>query len=204
MPEGSTRPHPTYTTPHYHNPRQIASHCTHCPFRRLFDLNKYNWSQLSNERYQGIGNSPAHPNHYNGLVDLVKKATRHNIPRGCQKEYIPGLSNESSDLLKKLYDEEYHKVPFAECTIKPGDTLLDKIFDERRKILRDIMENTNLTMNRKKAWAIWGIPCLRRVVTNVTADQIANLLLPQLFPLLCGVHVYYETPPSRPVLRVLL
>ena len=40
---------------------------------------------------------------YNDFVDLVKKAARHNIPRGCEKEYIPGLSDESSDLLK-LYD----------------------------------------------------------------------------------------------------
>ena len=30
------------------------------------------------------------------------------------------------------------------------------------------------------------------------------LLLLHLFPLLCGVGVSYETPPSRPVLRVLL
>ena len=30
------------------------------------------------------------------------------------------------------------------------------------------------------------------------------LLLLHLFPLLCGVDVSYETPPSRPVLRVLL
>ena len=34
-----------------------------------------------------------------------------------------------------------------------GDTLLDEISDERRKILRDIVENTNLTMNSQKAYA---------------------------------------------------
>ena len=33
-----------------------------------------------------------------------------------------------------------------------GDTLLDDISDERRKILRDMVENTNLTMNSKKAY----------------------------------------------------
>ena len=82
-------------------------------------------------------------------MDLVKKAPRHNIPRGCQKEYIPGLSDESSDLLK-LYDEEYNKDPFSESTIKLGDTLLDEISDERRNIWRDMVENTNITMNSKK------------------------------------------------------
>ena len=65
------------------------------------------------------------------------------------KEYIPGLSDESSDLLK-LYDEEYNKDPFSESTIQLGDTLLDEISDERRNIWRHMLENTNLTMNSKK------------------------------------------------------
>ena len=59
----------------------------------------------------------------------MKKAARHNIPRGCQKEYIPGLSDESTDVLN-FYDEEYNKDPFSEFTIQLGDTLLDEISDE--------------------------------------------------------------------------
>ena len=106
---------------------------THCPFRRRFNLKKANWSKFTNEIDQAIANIPAHPNHYNDFVDLVKKAARHNIPRGCQKEYIPGLSDGSSDILK-LYDEEYNKDPFSESTIQLGDTLRDEISDERRKI----------------------------------------------------------------------
>ena len=166
---------------------------THCPFRRRFNLKKANWSKFTNEIDQAIANIPAHPNHYNDFVDLVKKAARHNIPRGCQ-EYIPGLSDESSDLLK-LYDVEYNKDPFSESTIQLGDTLLDEISDERRKIWRDMVENTNLTMNSKKAWAT-----IRRlgadnvsppVVTTVTADQIANQLLSN------GRRVEHRRPPSE-------
>ena len=89
----------------------------------------------------------------------MKKAARYNIPRGCQKEYIPGLSDESSDILE-LYDVEYNKDPFYESTIQLEDTLLDEISDERRNILRDIVENTNLTMNSKKSMgnhpSSWG------------------------------------------------
>ena len=121
---------------------------THFPFRRRFTLKKDNWSNFT----KAIANIPAHPNHYNDFVDLVKTAARHNIPRGCQKEYIPGLSDESSDLLK-LYDEEYNKDPFSESTIQLGDTSLDELSGERRKIWRDKVENTNLIMNSKKAWA---------------------------------------------------
>ena len=79
---------------------------------------------------------------------------------GCQKEYIPGLSDEYLDLLK-LYDADYNKDPFSESTIQLGDTLLDDIYDERRRqIWRDMVENTNLTMNSKKSMdnhpSTWG------------------------------------------------
>ena len=92
-----------YWTPsHVHNTvlSQSPVTATHCPFRRPFNLKKANWSKFTNEIDQAIANIPAHPNHYNDFVDLVKKAARHNITRGCQKKYIPGLSDESSDLLK--------------------------------------------------------------------------------------------------------
>ena len=116
MPQRSTVPHPTYTTPPYHNHHQIASHCHALTFRRRFNLKKANWSKITNEIDQAIANIPAHPSHYNDFVDIMKKAARHNIHRGCQKEYIPDLSDESSEL-PKLYDEEYNKDPFSEFII---------------------------------------------------------------------------------------
>ena len=58
----------------------------------------------------------------------MEKAARHNIPRECQKECIPGLSDESSDLLK-LYDEQYHKYPLSEST--------SATWDETPEIKRD-------------------------------------------------------------------
>ena len=129
-----------YPIPHtQHRPITIAIRslvtATHCPYGRRVNLIE-----------QAIANIHALPNHYNDFVDLVKKAARHNMPKGCQKAYVPGLLDESLDLLK-LYDEEYRKYPFSESTIQLGDTLLDEISDERRKIWRDMVENTNLTMN---------------------------------------------------------
>ena len=167
---------------------------THCPFRRRFNLKKANGSTFTNEIDQAIANIPAHPNHYNDYVDMVKKAARHNIPRGCQKEYIPGLSDESSDLLK-LYDEEYNKDAFSESTIQLRDALLDEISDERRKIGKDMVENSNLTMNSKQAWAT-----IRRlgadnvsppVVTTVIADQIADQILSN------GRRAVHRKPPGE-------
>ena len=94
---------------------------THCPFRIRFYLKKDKWSMFSDEIDQAIANIPTHPNHYNEFVVLEKKAARHNIPRGCQKEYNPGLSDKSSDLLK-LYDEEYHKDPFSLSLLSSSET----------------------------------------------------------------------------------
>ena len=66
---------------------------------------------------------------------------------------------------------------------------------KRRKIWRDMVENTNHTMNSKKAWAT-----IRRlgadnvsppVVTTVTDDQIANQLLSN------GRRVEHRRPPGE-------
>ena len=125
---------------------------------------------------------------------MLRQDASLNVTAICQKEYIPGLSDESSDILK-LYDEEYNKDPFSESTIQLGDTLLDAISGERRTIWRDMVQNTNLTMNSKKAWAT-----IRRlgadnvsppVVTTVTADQIANQLLSN------GRRVEHRRPPGE-------
>ena len=121
----------------------------HCRFIRRFNLKKVNWSTFCNDIDKIIATIPAPSDHYNDFVDLVKKTAP--MPRECKKEYIPGLSDESSDLpVLKLHDEEYYDEPFSEYTIQLGDTQLHDIFDERRKTWREILENPNLTKNSKK------------------------------------------------------
>ena len=104
------------------------------------------------------------------------------------------MSDESSDLLK-LYDEEYNKAPFSESTIQLGGTLLDEIPGERRKIWRDMVENTNRTMNSKKALAtirpLEADNVSPPVDTTVTADQIDNQLLSN------GRRVKHRRPPGE-------
>ena len=84
----------------------IRSLATATHWRRRFNLKKANWSKFSNEidQFKPLQISQ-HTQITTMTVELAKKAARHNIPRGCQKEYIPAPSDESSDLLK-LYDEE--------------------------------------------------------------------------------------------------
>ena len=98
---------PISRTQHRHITITIRSPvtATHCPFRRHFNLKKANWSKFTNAIDQAIANIPANPNQYYYFGDMVRQAARHNIHRGCQKEYIPGLLDEASALLK-LYDEE--------------------------------------------------------------------------------------------------
>lgn len=59
---------------------------------------------------------------YNNFIDLVKLASRKQIPRGCCKHYIPGLTLKLVDSLHR-YSELYETNPFEENTIKTGGVL---------------------------------------------------------------------------------
>ena len=58
-----------------------------------------------------------------------------------------------------------------------GYTLLDEISDERRKILRYMVENTNLTMNSKKAYA---------TIRRLGADNVSPPVVTTVEPVLGG------------------
>ena len=125
---------------------------TTVPFRRRFNLRKADWSSYQQEIEESIHSIQPHPNNYTMFTELLKRSARHHIPRGCQTEYIPGLSEASSDLLK-AYHEAYHEDPFSSITMELGEILLDKVGEDRRQVWKEMIENTNLTNNSRKAWA---------------------------------------------------
>ncbi|XP_032874732.1 5-hydroxytryptamine receptor 7-like [Amblyraja radiata] len=85
-----------------------ALQATTVPFRRRFNLRKADWLSFQQEIEDSIPSIPSHPNNYTMFIELLKRSARRHIPRGCQTEYIPGLSETSSDLLKA-----YHRVDTA-------------------------------------------------------------------------------------------
>ena len=62
------------------------------PFRRRFNLRKANWEKFAKDFDSYIQDLPATPQNYDTFVELMKKLSRPNIPRGCRTSYIQGLN----------------------------------------------------------------------------------------------------------------
>ncbi|XP_077073341.1 putative RNA-directed DNA polymerase from transposon X-element [Siphateles boraxobius] len=153
---------------------------TTVPFGRRFNLRKADWLSFQREIENSISSIPSHPNNYSMFIDLLKRSARRHIPRECQTEYISGLSETSSDLLK-AYHGAYHEDPFSPTTMELGEIVLNKVGEDRRKAWKELLENTNMTNNSRKAWAT-----IRRLgedhttpptLTTVTANSVAAQLV---------------------------
>ena len=80
------------------------------PFRRRFNLKKANWS---NQLDTAVENIPATAECYDQFMNALRKVARNNIPHWCRRNYVPGLTPESIELIKE-YREKYEDDPFAD------------------------------------------------------------------------------------------
>ena len=102
------------------------------------------------------------------------------IPRGCRSNYIPGLTDKS----KSLYEackKQYSIDPFGETTIDTGNTLIDKMKDEKKKSWEEVITLTDLTHNSHRAWQtirkLSNDPTTPNPPCLVNANQVAHQLL---------------------------
>ena len=149
------------------------------PFRRRFNLKKANWEQYAYQ-LDAVENIPATAECYDQFVNAQRKVARKNIPRGCRRNYVPGLTPESIELIEE-YREKYEDDPFADSTITLGEEPMSAISEERRKPWRTLIESTDMTHNSKKAWStirkICDDPCKSKQHCNTTANLVAHQLL---------------------------
>ena len=96
------------------------------PFRRRLNLNKANWEQYAYQLDAAVENIPATAECYDQFVKALRKVARKNIPRGCRRNYVPGLTPESIELIEE-YREKYEDDPFADSTITIGEELMSAI-----------------------------------------------------------------------------
>ena len=68
----------------------------------------------------GITDIVPTPDNYGSFVDLIKKAARQNIPRGCCTSYICGLTDETKDLYED-YKMQFENDPFNSETTETGN-----------------------------------------------------------------------------------
>ena len=120
------------------------------------------------------------PDNYGSFVDLVKKASRRNIPRGCRTSYIYGLTDESEELYEE-YKMQFENDPFNSETTETGNRLSDEISEVLQKKWQTLNESTDFTHSSRKAWKT--INKLSKDYKQlqqqckVTADQMAHQLL---------------------------
>ena len=122
------------------------------PFRRRFNLKKANWEQYAYHLDAAGKNIHATAECYDQFVNALRQVARKNIPRGCRRKYVPGLTPESIELIE-AYREKYEDDPFADSTITLGEELMSAISEDGRKAWQTLIESTDMTHISKKAWS---------------------------------------------------
>ena len=147
-----------------------------------FNFRKARWPDFTTELDKRIIEAELEPNpkNYQAFQKLVWETALKQIPRGCRKTYIPGMNQES----KQLYEEytlAYNTDPFAEETIVLGEALTSSLATEKSKRWIELIENTDMTKNSKKAWTtIKKLNTEKNAQTRVAAvtpNDVANQLL---------------------------
>ena len=153
---------------------------TPTPFRRRFNFKKANWKAFSTDLDTRICDIDPSPENYDRFVKVVHATARKHIPRGCRKNYVPGLTTDLAEQYNE-YIQLYEQDPFSADTITAGDELAQALTVEQRKMWQTLIENTDMTHNSKKAWSLIkklsNDPRKADQHVNVTPNQVAHQLI---------------------------
>ena len=145
-----------------------------------FNFRKAKWADFTSELENEIEKIDPNPKNYEKFQKVVWGVAKRNIPRGCRKQYIPCLSEEG----KKLHDDytkAFNEDPFAENTVELGETLTRSMAIERTERWKELINNTDMTLNSKKAWkTISKLNTEKKTnprVAAVTPNQVAHQLI---------------------------
>ena len=89
------------------------------------------------------------PENYEKFVNLVRRSSNKNIPRGCRTSYVCGLNDQSKDMYED-YQRRFAEDPFNEDTVRVGDALLDEISEAQRRKWKEMIELTDFTHSSRK------------------------------------------------------
>ena len=113
-------------------------------------------------------------------MKVVHATARKHIPRGCRKNYVPGLTTYLAEQYNE-YIQLYEQGPSSADTITTGDELAQALTVEQRKMWQALIENTDMTHNSEKAWSLIkklsNDPRKADQHVNVTPNQVAHQLI---------------------------
>ena len=112
-------------------------------------------------------------------MKVVHATARKHIPRGCRKNYVPGLTTDLAEQYSE-YIQLYEQDPFSADTITAGDELAQALTVEQRKTWQALIENTDMMHNSKKAWSLikkLSNDPRKADHVNVTPNQVAHQLV---------------------------
>ena len=145
-----------------------------------FNFRKAFWESFSEQLDSLIYNLNPDPTQYQAFQNLVWKTAKVNIPRGCRRKYVPGLTDAGAELYKQ-YISQFESDPFDEQTKQFGESLLNQLTEERKARWKELITNIDLTHNSKKAWkTIKNLISENKPpsrVAAITPNQVAHQLL---------------------------
>ena len=121
------------------------------PFRRRYNLKKADWEGFDKSVDMSVTDSVPTPDNDGSFEDLIKKASRQQIPRGCPTSYICGLTDESTKLYED-YKMQLKNDPFNSETTETGNRISDEIVEAQKKKWQTLIESTDFTHSSRKAW----------------------------------------------------
>ena len=151
------------------------------PNRRRFNLKKVNWKGFSDKLEYRLQHVQATLNNYDRFSETARTTARHNIPRGCCTNCIPGLTTSACQMYftyKRLYEND----PFDHKTMAAGEEVINAISEMQQSSWRAAIEDLDIARNSQKTWKLIGKlnndytkPTQQH--SNITANQIAHQLL---------------------------
>ena len=167
-----------YSIYQYINARLVIRALKSNSFPR-FNFKRANWTNFMSYLDRKVETIEAKPDQYDTFQKLVWKIAKQHIPRGFRKSYIPCLTDENRELYAQ-YITSYNTDPFSEDTIALGEELTASIANEKSERWRELISNTDMTHNSKKAWTTikkLNTEKKPQKVAAVTPNEVANQLI---------------------------
>ena len=145
----------------------IVIRSRNAPFQRPQNLKKADWLNYANDIDKNI--TPT-PEYYAKFVNLVRRASHENLPRGSCSSYVCGRNYQTKEMSED-YQRCFTEDSFSDNIVKLGDAQFNEISESQRSKWQDVIEFTDFTYSSHKAWKTSLRKTTLHVISNVESLQ---------------------------------